>query len=377
MKIAVDGTALWGQRRYSGVEKVVDRILYRLAVAPRDCDVRILVPQDWSGFEEGGFPAGVPQCSGRSECTIERLPFSGSQKLKRIFWQQFIFPRWLRRWGADRVFSPAYVMPLLSPCPAVVIVHDLHGLDIRRTRLDNFLHYRLILPPTLRLAECVITPTHAVLDELRPFLSAGCKQFTAPWGVDEFFTPGPAVNNQFTPYILVVGNLERRKGLQSLVEAFASLRRSLPNLNLLLAGKDRGLLSTLKEEVTRLGIAAHVHFTGYVSQEQLLQLYRGAAILALPSEAEGFGFTPLEAMACGTPVVTVDTRAVRENLEYAALYVGAGAEALARVLLCALGDITVRQSLREAGLKQAAQFTWNRTMEVIWQALLSPAGERR
>ncbi|MDQ2730141.1 MAG: glycosyltransferase family 4 protein [Armatimonadota bacterium] len=374
MKIAVDGTALWGQRRYSGVEKVVDRILYRLCMEPRDSEIRILVPEDWNGFEEDVFPAAGHILRKRGDCTVERLPFSGKQKLKRIFWQQFIFPVWLRRWGADRVFCPTYVMPLLSPCPAVVIVHDLHGLDIRRTRPENFLHYCLVLPPTLRRARCVVTPTHAVLDELRPYLSTRCQKFTAPWGVDQFFTPGPAGDLRYTPYLLSVGNLEKRKGLMLLLEAFARVRRIHPNLNLVLAGKDQGLLAALQNEAKRLGVAEQVHFTGYVSQEELIQLYRGAAALALPSEAEGFGFTPLEAMACGTPVVAVDTRAVRENLGNAALYAAASPESLAAALLCALEEAPFRQSLREAGVERAALFTWERTMDVIWQALLAPEG---
>jgi len=288
MKIAIDGSVLWGH--YSGVEKTADRVIRRLLADPRGHQIRIFVPGDWPGFEEDGgrrtddsnpaprAPRPAPHAP-RPASRACFLPFSGARRMRRIFWQQVELPWILRRWRADVLFCPAYVMPLLSPCPAVTFVHDLHGLNLRQTRLENYLHYRLLLPPTIRRARALITPTRAVqLEVERRF---GRRAFVAPLGVDPWFTPRDAQSNEpgVVPYILYVGNLEERKGLRLLIESCGNLFARQPNLTLILAGKDRGLRPQLVEIAARLGIAERVRFLGYVETERLVDLYREAALL--------------------------------------------------------------------------------------------------
>ena len=375
MKIAIDATVLWGERRYSGVEKMVDRVVYRILQSDGDHEFRVFVPGDWAGFEEdleGRFQPGISPA-------IFPLPFRGGQRLLRIGWQQISLPRTLASWGADVIFSPAYIMPLRARCPAVVYVHDLHGLRLDRTRPENYLHHRLFLPPTLRRARTVITNSQAVLDEVRPLLPRTTRCLSIPLGVDAMFSPGPRESpspqdENDDPFILFVGNLERRKGLDLVLGAMPVIVERRPDLRLMLVGKDRGGLAATREIIQRLDLADHVEIAGFVSPERLVGLYRRARVLVLPSLSEGFGLTPLEAMACATPVVAVDSPAVRENLGDAAILVPPLPSDLAAAILRVLEDANLRGRLVSAGPEHARQFTWERTAEGILDEIVAAGG---
>lgn len=371
MRIAIDATVLWGRKRYSGVEKVVDRVVRRLLSEPGEDTFRVFMPLDWPGFEEDSNEPPDAATAG----FIQRLPLRGSRRLVRIAWQQLALPLQLRQWHADVLISPAYVMPLLAPCPAVVMVHDLHGLHLDQTRLENWLHHRLFLPPTLRRAAAVLTPTQAVMDELAPAVPPRRPRFVAPLGVDAVFCPGPAAGEPRGRYLLFTGNLERRKGLDLLLEAFARLVE--PGLRLVIAGKDRGSGKALRERAAGLGIEQRVEFTGYVEQTRLVELYRNAALLVHPALSEGFGIPPLEAVRCGTPVVAVETPAARETLGDAACLVGPGAEAIAAGVRRVLNDAAYRSALIRAGQERANAFTWERTTEAFRKAVRSVQAQRR
>src|SRR6185437_2945014 len=115
--------------------------------------------------------------------------------------------------------------------------------------------------------------------------------FQSPDGVPSHWQHGISG----VPYILFVGNLEKRKGLDILLNAFAALTQSLPH-HLVIAGKDRGALRQVTSIIDRAGLRERIHLPGYVPPEQMLGLYRGASLLVLPALSEGFGIPPLEAM---------------------------------------------------------------------------------
>ena len=161
-------------------------------------------------------------------------------------------------------------------------------------------------------------------------------------------------------FILMVGTIEPRKNLSRLITAYGQLRRQtgLPH-TLVIAGKEGWLFQGIYEQVTREGLTEHVLFPGFVADADLPALYTLADVLAFPSLYEGFGLPPLEAMACGTPVVTSNNSSLPEAVGSAALLVNAEdtdglTEALARVL----GDAELRGRLTELGQAQAARFTW-------------------
>jgi glycosyltransferase involved in cell wall biosynthesis len=164
------------------------------------------------------------------------------------------------------------------------------------------------------------------------------------------------------PYILYVGALESRKNLPRLLEAYARLRKWSARWKLVIVGARKWKFTPIFEAVQRLGLEPHVHFTDYVADEDLPALYRGAELFAFPSLYEGFGLPVLEAMACGTPVVTSNRSSLPEVAGDAALLVDPlDVEAIAGAMQRVLADEALAAGLREIGLARAAQFTWERT----------------
>jgi glycosyltransferase involved in cell wall biosynthesis len=171
-------------------------------------------------------------------------------------------------------------------------------------------------------------------------------------------------------FILNVGALEPGKNQATLVRAFHRLRGQGPSTSsgqgleqgLVIAGPPAWRYERLLRLVDGLGLAGQVRFLGYVPAEDLVALYNLADLFVFPSLYEGFGLPPLEAMACGLPVVASTAPALREVLDDAALLVHPqDVVALAEAMAAALGDEALRSRLREAGLRRAAQFSWERT----------------
>jgi glycosyltransferase involved in cell wall biosynthesis len=199
---------------------------------------------------------------------------------------------------------------------------------------------------------------------------AGERVRVVPPGVDRSFAPAAADEVERVrqrhrlgaPYVLYVGTLEPRKNLVRLVEAFARLARAGRPEDLVLAGRPGWGLEPLEEAIRGSGVAHRVHRLGYVDRPDLAPLLTGAEVLAYPSLEEGFGFPPLEAMACGTPVVAADGSSLAENLAGAAeLVPPEDVDALAAALDRLLTDPEVRERRRRQGLERAARFTWERT----------------
>jgi glycosyltransferase involved in cell wall biosynthesis len=164
------------------------------------------------------------------------------------------------------------------------------------------------------------------------------------------------------PYCLHVGTLQPRKNLGVLVEAWERLRAEVGEpAQLLLAGKRGWLYDDLLKSVESRGLGDLVRFADYVEQEDLPALYSGALAFVFPSLYEGFGLPPLEAMSCGTPVLSSNASSLPEVVGDAGLLLdpnepGAWADAVKRVM----EDEGLRESLSRKGLERAAGFTWER-----------------
>jgi glycosyltransferase involved in cell wall biosynthesis len=167
------------------------------------------------------------------------------------------------------------------------------------------------------------------------------------------------------PFVLAVGNLEPRKNLPRLIEAFAAVARE-PGITakLVLVGKPKSQSRALERIIEQHGLHDRVVFTGFVEEDQLVLLYNRAALFTYPSLYEGFGLPPVEAMACGCPVVASNVTAMPEVLGDAALLVdptsvNAIADAMRRVLL----RDELAKDLSARGLRQAAKYSWARAAE--------------
>jgi glycosyltransferase involved in cell wall biosynthesis len=258
----------------------------------------------------------------------------------RMIW---MVSRALRRLGASLAHFQ-HALPLFCACPAVVTVHD---LSFERDRsvmgLRHRATFRVVVPYAVRRAARVVAVSERTkLDLVDLYGVDPSRILVTPHGVDPAFSPGESHGD---PYLLFVGAVQRRKNPLAAAEAAAALGMRLVVVG---PGREPSLLHALQRR------GADVR--GYVPRAELVELYRGAAALVLPSRYEGFGLPVIEAMACGTPVVAAPDAALREIAGEAAVFVQAGD--VAGGIRKALAE---RDVLVAAGLRRAARFSWDDT----------------
>ncbi len=173
------------------------------------------------------------------------------------------------------------------------------------------------------------------------------------------------------PYILYVGSERRRKNLSRLFEAFATLRQKFPGLKLVKVGdpgRSKQLRSETLKKLSSLGIAEEVIFVDHISEKDLAYHYSSAALLCYPSLYEGFGLPPLEAMACGCPVVTANTSSLAEVVGEAGIMVNPyDTSSLVQAMRRVLTDDKLRDNMVRKGLEQSKKFSWEKTAELTRQ----------
>jgi glycosyltransferase involved in cell wall biosynthesis len=292
--------------------------------------------------------------------------------------------------GGPRVyFFPNYVGEPLLRRRCVPVIYDfsylLHPRSLRG-RDDLFLrHY---VPATLRRALRVVVISDSVGRELQRAYAVPAERITTvPPAVDHArFRPDlPAdarrrVRDRYGlagPYIFSLGTLEPRKNFPRLIRAFAVLASGpFRGLTLALGGGPGWKNRDIPETITRLGLGARVKLLGYVRDEDRGPLLAEADVFALPALYEGFGLPVLEAMACGTPVVTSARGALPEVARDAAVYVDPlDPEDIARGLSAALGSSRDRERLRAAGIRRAADFGWDRSARLLARVFEQALGE--
>jgi glycosyltransferase involved in cell wall biosynthesis len=287
-------------------------------------------------------------------------------------WEQLALPVQAARLRASLVFSPANLAPLAWP-RNVVVVHDAAVLRHpgAYSRAYRFWHARIGLAAA-RGALAVITVSEFSRGELLELAGLDPERVVViPGGVSEQFAPrgdgragaddGRALGLE-RPYVLTLATSDARKNLPALAPAAEALERR--GIELVWAGDARPYFT----ETERV---AGVRRVGYIGERDLPGLYRDALAFVLPSRYEGFGLTCVEAMACGTPVVAADRGALPETCGNAALLVDPDdPAALTAAVVSAATEPDVRATLREAGLRRARAFTWDRTAAEV-DALLT------
>jgi glycosyltransferase involved in cell wall biosynthesis len=258
--------------------------------------------------------------------------------------------------------------------PTVLTIHDLSPLLFpeHHTRFHR-LYSRYALPGMARRAQVIITDSAATQSDVISRLHiASDRTRVIHLGLDHkrFYPRDPAQAQMSIqqalgirpPYLLAIGTLEPRKNLLALLRAYAQLEPDSPML--VLAGKQGWGNTPLTETAQQLGIQDRVSFTGFVPDALLPDLYAGAHLFVYPSLYEGFGLPVLEALGCGTPVITSKLSSLPEVAGDAALLVDPyDIDDLAQQMRNMLFNSDLRAHLRSAGPKQAAQFTWQRTAQ--------------
>jgi glycosyltransferase involved in cell wall biosynthesis len=267
-----------------------------------------------------------------------------------------------------------YVVPPISPCPVVVTVHDIsYRLYPQYFPPRVRWMLSLLVPFSMRRAEKVITVSHSakrdILDhyDVPESKIAVTHEAAAPHfrrvECQETLAGVKAQYGIERDFVLSVGNLQPRKNIRRLVEAYASMPADLRNrYQLVVVGQALWQHSDIYQEVTDRGLLSDVIFTDYVPEPDLVLLYNAATMFAYPSVYEGFGLPVLEAMACGTPVVTSNVSSLPEIAGDAALLVDPGdAAAISLAMARVLSDRELARHLSAAGVQRARSFSWERT----------------
>ena len=293
--------------------------------------------------------------------------------------QNIAFPFFLRRLYPDLVHIPLNSVPYLMPKPYVVTIHDMSSLlfpaqgDVR-----GAMHRERYRRGAVR-ASRIIAVSHSTRRDIESFLQIPTERirtiYSAP---DPSFTIDPPDTGQDQqilqrysiqpPFILYAGTIRPQKNVPRLVEAFAVIRSELENhplfgnLRLVIIGDELSRYPAVRRAVVATRVEPFVRFLGFVPLDTLKVFYRAATLFAFPSLYEGFGLAPLEAMACGTPVVASDVPALVEAVGDAAeLVTPDNLFDVARGLRAVLLDNARRKELSASGRARAQRFDWNDT----------------
>jgi glycosyltransferase involved in cell wall biosynthesis len=307
-------------------------------------------------------------------------PYVIQPALKNAIWENLLLPRYTR--DLDVLFGPSYTLPLRPRCRSVVAIHSVDESEGARPWWHDYTYgqkYRW----SAQTADRVIANSHYVKQRLETCYGIAGNKIEVVWlGADEAFRPlnDPVLLRATRvkyfgsdrPFVLFMGGLSRRRNIPILLEAFSILKKKdrFPH-GLLLMGPNRANIP-LGELTARLGIAdSVVHTVGQVADHhELVPVYCAADAFVLPSSSEGFSLTLAEAMACGTPVITVNRAALGEVAHgYGMTIEQPTVPALAEAMRQVLDDPELRSELSRKGLERARELRWpeaaRRTLNVL------------
>ena len=343
--------------RFSGVVRYTHDLVGALAPS-LDSDLSVFVTQADDGLD------------GTAVRRI-RAPFPTPNEYARAFWEQMIVPVSVHKLNPDVYHSPNYMLPIALRCRTVVTVHDVTFLDAEVHRLRSHLYLSLMTTLALQKAARVICVSSHTRDRLVDrFSDVSSRTRVIGEGVSARFRPQTreaverflAQHRIEDPYVLFLGTIEPRKNLARLIRSFTEAVKSSSCPHHLVIGGARGWKDgPVRAAYESSPVRDRIHFIGYVSEDLLPAAYAGADIFAYPSLCEGFGLPPLEAMACGTAVLTSNLSSLPEVVGNAALTVDPFDEkAIATGLAHLMAEPLTRKALAEAGLRRATAFRWDR-----------------
>ena len=354
----------------SGTGKYIESLIPALLTC--DSDLELMVSWPWD-LPDPKFEGHVA------------LYKRDARHLHRLLYDQLFAERQRRDVGADLVHYPANFGRLLPGSEAVLTVHDLSFLRHPEWfRPGRAAYYRFSARRSVRHARRIIADSQATADDVQTMLEVPSDRIdVVPLGVDNAFRPATqaaqtAVCDKYdlpARFFLYVGTLEPRKNLPRLIDAWSNLT-DVDKPDLVLAGREGWKVAAIMDAVERSAQGNRIHFPGFVAQEDLPALMSAAHAFVWPSLFEGFGLPPLEAMACGTPVLTSNTSSLPEVVGDAALTVPPDRTEVITEELSTLADSEeTRTRLREAGLQRAAEFTWERTARLTLESYRKAAAE--
>ena len=317
-------------------------------------------------------------------------PLANNLKLNRVqvgpvrrHWWSTGLPRYVRTSKLQLFHGTNYDVPLWKQCATVLTIHDLSYFLYPETHEQRSVkRARRRWPVMARTADLIITPTESVRREVLTYLKTDPEKVIAiPEAARSCFRPMAFADTEEMrgrlgvgdDFLLAVGTLEPRKNLPVLVSAFAEVARALPlrQTQLVIAGGRGWLSGPLFTAIERSPVRDRIVLTDYLHDEELRSLYASCQSFIYPSVYEGFGLPPLEAMACGAPVIVSRISALTETTGEAAWnFDPESIGDLAKNILDLLDGETgasTRKRLSAAGQRRAAEFSWEKTARMTWE----------
>jgi glycosyltransferase involved in cell wall biosynthesis len=366
MRIGIDATALPPQP--VGAGNYIINLIRSFAALDSDFEFVVFVQQSRQHLFD------LPPTPG-----LHWQQFPDASPARRLAWEQITFPGLAKHAGIALLHSPHYTHPYRLHCPSVVTFHDMtFFLYPHLHTLAKRFFFATAIRISARHANALIAISESTRQDAIRLLEIPPNKISAiPLGVDENFHP---VNNEFLladvrqrynlpeKFILYVGVVEPRKNLPLLLKSYKTLVNEGINHPLVIVGRFGWMYNEVLRQIDTLGLKSRIHFTGYVPQADLPIVYNLADVFVYPSIYEGFGLPPLEAMACGTPVITTAISSMPEHVGDAGILVPAEDEwALSRAIHSVLTDRMLHDQLSLKGPRQAAKFTWKRTAQETLQ----------
>lgn len=370
MRIGVDARAAV-RYRGTGLGTYTHRLLWALSEIDPFDDYRVFIPTPGPNSPPVEAGAEVPDLPEQENFTT--CPFPASPDRAE---EDAAVGRLLAESGAALHHVPhnGLGLPPACPCPVVTTVHDLIPYILPQTCTRRYLERFLARMPEIcaRSALILTVSRHTSRDLTRILGVPEAKVVVVPEAPEPCYRPIPfSESNALVaerygltgPYILYVGGFSPRKNLSALLGAYAAVHNELTeHPPLVLAGQLDAPGLRLVDRARDLGVAGHVLFPGFIPLSDLPYLYRSARLFVYPSLYEGFGLPPLEAMACGTPVIASKESSLPEVVGEAGHLVDPyDPEALAGALRKLANDQEGRDLLRRRGLARAKAFSWRRT----------------
>lgn len=296
---------------------------------------------------------------------IARQPVRGAVRPARILWEQSGLPLAVLRHRVDVLFNPGFTSPLFCTCPSVTVFHDLqHKRHPEYFRWFDLPFWRMLLWMSAHASTRLVADSEATrTDLLRYYKIPAAKIDVVPLGVDErfFALGGQRQGTELKPYLLAVSTLHPHKNLDRLIRAFAGFRRARPEFRLVIAGLRGFHAEALERLIAELDLKDAVRLTGWISRDELLDLYRRAWACINPTLFEGFGMPVLEALAAGVPTACSAIEPVKSIAGDAALLFDPESEASIEDAMARIAsDDGLRARLALDGPRRASEFSWRK-----------------
>lgn len=359
MKIGIDARSLFGTP--TGVGRYLSNLLHQICKLDTQNTYRLYTDRSLN------VPIITHPHFSQKSLT---LPFAQNY----FTWNHFRLPPELLRHPVDLFHFPFYTMPLIRNYKSIVTIHDItYEVHPEWYSWKGLIAMRYFSRYAAKHADKILTVSYATKYDLLKYYQIPESRITVIYhGVENRFrlmTDQTAIEAMKASYditapqvILYVGSIHTRRNIEQLLRAYSLVHKTDPDVQLLIVGKREYPYLDLTTLMNELALQKNVMIAGYVNESDLPVLYNLADLFIYPSSYEGFGLPPLEAMACGTPVITSNNSSLPEVVGDAAILIDPhNIQEMTEAMSLALHDSGLRRDMVTKGFAQAAKFSWTQT----------------